>query len=260
MMDHRRPWRVSPAIAKTRKELIAAAKSKYVICPNNMVLKDIAGMSRLAVVGLPCHIHGIRKLQSHKGLSKIGNKIVFTLGLFCGTNQSYHATEHVIQENSDIALEEIERFEYRGGTNAHDVRIITRDKREIIIGGEIRRAFSHLIMKERCRMCCDFSAELADISLGDIFDRKRNRKVSNWNSLIVRTEMGLRLIHEAQKADFVETSPIEEESFFGNRGFEMKKHGAVYNLRVRKRYGWPVPDYHYEFTWKAKKRKPYQVP
>ena len=159
-----------------------------------------------------------------------------------------------------IPLEEIERFEYRGGGDAQDVCIITRDKREIIIDKDVRRAFSHLIMKERCRMCCDFSAELADISLGDIYDRKRNRRVPNWNSLIVRTEMGLRLIQDAQKADVIETSPLEEESLYGNRGFESKKHGAVYNLQVRKRYGWPVPDYHYEFTWKAKKRKPYPVP
>jgi coenzyme F420-reducing hydrogenase beta subunit len=39
-------------------------------------------------------------------------------------------------------------------------------------------------------MCCDFSSELADVSLGGHFDPPRNRRVPEWNSLIVRTERG----------------------------------------------------------------------
>jgi coenzyme F420 hydrogenase subunit beta len=260
IMDHQKPWRVRSAFAKTKEELIEGAKSKYAISPNNMSLKDSAGVSRLAVVGLPCHIHGIRKVQSQKDLSKIADNIVLTLGIFCGANQSYKATEHVIQENSDISLEEIERFEYRGGVNAQNINIIARNGKEITIENDVRRAFSHYIMKERCRMCCDFSAELADLSLGDILDPRRNKRVPNWTGLIVRSEKGLRLIDDAQKAGVIEISPLDEESFYGNKGFECKKHGAVYNLGMRKRYGWPVPNYHYEFTWQARRRKPYSVP
>lgn len=260
IMDPQKPWRVRPTLAKTKEELIEGAKSKYAICPNNMVLKDIAGLKRLAVVGLPCHIHGIRKIQSHKGLSKIADKIVLTLGIFCGSNQSYKATEHVIQENSDITLEEIERFQYRGGVDAQNIHIITHDKREITIDSAIRRAFFNLVRKERCRMCCDFSAELSDLSFGDILDPRLKKHVPNWNSLIVRTDKAIQFIQGAQKTGAIEVAPIEEESFYGNRGFEIKKHGAVYNLYMRKRYGWPVPNYHYEFTWEAKIRKPYAIP
>lgn len=260
-MNPQKPWRAMPTFVRTRAEVIEAAQSKYTLCPNNIVLKDINGVNRLAVVGLPCHIHGIRKLQSHKVLSKLFEKIIFTLGIFCGSNRSYKATEHIIREYSDIGFEEIERFEYRGGSDSQDVKILTRDKKEITITPTERRTIFQATTKDRCRMCCDWTAELADLSLGDIFDPQRSsRKIPNWNSVIVRTEKGLSLIEEAQKADVIETSLLEERSFYGNVGFELKKHGAVYNLKERRRYGWPVPNYHYEFMWQPKRKELYPVP
>ena len=263
IMDPLKPWRAKPILATTRTELIEAAKSKYTISPNNMILSQAAGIKRLVIVGLPCHIHGIRKVQSNKRLASLSKKIVLLLGIFCGSNWSHKATEHLVREYSDINFEEIERFEYRGGDDSQDVKIFTRHKDEITITMAERRTVFQSMEKDRCRMCCDWSAELADLSLGDIFDprlRGNIRKVPNWNSIIVRTEKGLRLIEEAQKAGVIETSLLEEDSFYGNIGFEIKKHGAVNNLKERERYGWPIPNYHYKFSWQPKKKRLYQVP
>jgi coenzyme F420 hydrogenase subunit beta len=260
-MNPERPWRVKPLVARTRTELIEAAKSKYAISPNNMALKQTDQIKRLAIVGLPCHIHGIRKVQSHRKLSNLADKIVIVLGLFCGSNWPYKATEHLIQEYSDVNFEEIERFEYRGGINSQDVKIFTHDKKEITITTDERRTVFQPMTKDRCRMCCDWTAELADLSFGDIFDpRQSSRKIPNWNSAIARTEKGLRLLEDAQKVGAIEISPLEETSFYGNIGFEIKKHGAVYHLMEKRRYGLPVPNYHYEFTWQARRKEFYAVP
>jgi coenzyme F420 hydrogenase subunit beta len=260
-MSPEKPWRTKPVLARTRQEVIEAARSKYTLCPNNIALREIGKMDRVAVVGLPCHIHGIRKLQSHKALSRLASRIVFTLGLLCGSNRHHEATEHLIQEYSDVNLGEVERFEYRGGINAQEIKIFTRDKKELTVPATEWRVISQSMTKDRCRMCCDYSAEVADLSLGDICDpRSSTKRIPNWNSLIVRTGKGQRLIEEARGAGIIETSPLEERSFYGNVGFEMKKHGAVYNLRERKRHGWPVPNYHYEFTWEAKRKGLYPVP
>ena len=253
IMDAQKPWRVKPTLAKTRTELIGAAKSKYAISPNNMALREAEGIDALAVVGLPCHIHGIRKLQSNRDLTRLAKKIILTLGLFCGTNQSYKATEYMIQEYSDVNFAEIERFEYRGGVDSQDVKIFTRNKKEVTITYNERKRIFRSMGKDRCRMCCDWTAELSDLSLGEITDPQYNRKIPNWNSIIVRTEKGLQLIEGAQEAGFIETSFLEENSFYRDPGFEAKKHGAVYNLMERKRYGWPVPNYHYEFTRPTKR-------
>jgi coenzyme F420 hydrogenase subunit beta len=260
-MSPEKPWRTKPVLARTRQEVIEAARSKYTLCPNNIALREIGRMDRVAVVGLPCHIHGIRKLQSLKALSGLADRIVLTLGLLCGSNRRHEATEHLIQEYTDVNLEEVEHFEYRGGLNAQEIKIFSRDKKETTVPTTEWRVISQSMTKDRCRMCCDYSAELADLSLGDICDpRSSTKRIPNWNSLIVRTEKGQRLIKEAREAGIIEVFPLEEKSFYGNVGFEMKKHGAVYTLRERKRHGWPVPNYHYEFTWQARRKGLYSVP
>lgn len=253
-MDPKRPWRARPVLARTKEELIEGAQSKYVISPNNMVLKDCADVDRLAIVGLPCHIHGIRKLQACGKAKNMARKIVFTLGIFCGSNQSYKVTEHLIRKNTDVRLDEIRRFEYRGGKDSQNIRILTKHDREITISSETRRELGRTMINDRCRMCCDFSAELADVSLGDIFDPVQNRRVPQWNSLIVRTEKARQMVEEAAAAGAIAVSALEEESLYDNRGFESKKHGGVFHLGERKRHGWPVPDYHYEFSLEPKRR------
>lgn len=241
-------------MARTRDELIGAAQSKYAICPANMVLQEAANIDRLAVVGLPCHINGIRKLQTCGKAKSLAKKIIFTLGIFCGSNQTYKATELLIQEYTDIPLDEIKGFEYRGGKDSQNIRILAKDNREAHISSDIRREISRLMMNDRCRMCCDFSAELADISLGDIFDPLHNRRVPGWNGLIVRSERGQQFVAEAIADGAIEVSTLEEDAFYENRGFESKKHGSVYNLGERQRYGWPVPNYHHEFPFEPKRK------
>ena len=73
------------------------------------------------------------------------------------------------------------------------------------------------------------------------------RKVPNWNSAIVRTHTGEKLLEEAVRGGCVTVSPLDENVLYGNIGFEAKKHGAVYKLQKRKRYGWPTPRYGYSF-------------
>ena len=262
-MDHEKPWRPRPILARTREELLDGAKSKYVISPNNVALRELEKLDRVAVVGLPCHVHGIRKIQSSRNLSNLGNRIAYVFGLYCGSNYSHEVTEHLIQEYSDVDLAEIERLEYRGGEHAQDVTLFTRGGNIVTITNAERRMVFQCTVKDRCRMCCDWTAELSDLSFGDLFDprvRGEARKIPNWNSVIVRTERGSELIREARRCGVIDVSLVEENALYWNLGFELKKHGAVLALKERKRYGWPVPDYHYDFMWEAKRKAPYALP
>jgi coenzyme F420 hydrogenase subunit beta len=262
-MDPEQPWRSKAVLARTPDEIRAAAKSKYVLCPNNLALADARPGERLALVGLPCHVHGIRKMQSHPGMSKLAAQVVLVLGLYCGCNSSYQATEHVLADNTDIELDDIALFEYRGGPGAQDTRVVTKDGRELIIPNAVR-SFSTLAMShDRCRMCCDWTAELADVSLGDIFDPSQPgvwRKIPDWNSFLVRNQAGADLLESARQAGVLELSPLSEESFYGNIGFELKKHAAVFNYLERTKRGWPTPKYDMEFTWRARRKQDYEIP
>ena len=58
------PLRAEPFIARTEGEILSAIGSKYLPVPVNSMLKTIRAESgRFAFVGLPCHIHGLRRAQ-----------------------------------------------------------------------------------------------------------------------------------------------------------------------------------------------------
>lgn len=60
------PWRIAPVIATNREELTKAMTTRHCLVPANMLLSEAVlrrVIRKLAVVGCPCHIEGIRKIQ-----------------------------------------------------------------------------------------------------------------------------------------------------------------------------------------------------
>ena len=83
-------WAPVACVAKTRDEIMLAAGTKYGVVP---VLKELRaavvdhGLSRICVVGSPCHIQSVRYLK-HKGLP-LASSVKLTVGLFCRENYEY---------------------------------------------------------------------------------------------------------------------------------------------------------------------------
>jgi coenzyme F420 hydrogenase subunit beta len=246
-MDAQKPWRTVPKLARTSEEIRMACKSKYVIVPNNAILKEARrkDLKRLALVGCPCHINGVRKIQLINQPKKILKKIDITIGIFCGINYPFEATSHLIFELLDFkSLDEIRRLEYRGGESSQDFVVEDRNGNIFTISSKQRRTIFACLSRDRCRMCIDWAADLADISIGDIFYPGTTNQVPNWSAIIVRTQKGDKWISKAERSGYLRTFPLEPAALFGNFGFEGKKHGAVYTLLERRKNGWPVPDYH----------------
>lgn len=95
-MSAKTPLEPEVFIARTREKIISGSKSKY--CPVNisMGLKHILKFDgRYAVVGLPCHIHGIRKAQLYN--KKLAERIVLTIGLFCARATCFEGTQFYLK-------------------------------------------------------------------------------------------------------------------------------------------------------------------
>ena len=63
------PTKAAPVVATSRDDIIACQKGKYMIVPGGVLssLREAViekGLTRLAVVGSPCHIHAVRKMQT----------------------------------------------------------------------------------------------------------------------------------------------------------------------------------------------------
>ena len=172
-MKKDKPLEPEPFIARTREEIIEAAKSKYCPVPANIALKEILKSKdneRFAVVGLPCHIHGIRKAEQIN--KKLKEKIILHLGVLCSTTCNFLGTDFVLKRLG-ISKEAVKELNYRGEgwPGGMSVQLKNGEKRFIPHGDWWDINFSSF-RSPRCILCSDGAAELADVSFGDAWGLK----------------------------------------------------------------------------------------
>ena len=240
-----KPWRVIPKIATNRQEVLDCSQSKLSPCPNNSLLAEALaqGFKRLGIVGLPCHVHGIRKMQLAGKPKRTVESIKFIIGLCCGSQPNYRAAEHIVEELARVPLDEVAKVRIRYGHYPGLYTIFTKDGRRVVLPDAPRRAHSEAFQKYRAEVCSDYSSELADLSVGDSFSPHMVEGVPGLTLGIMRTNTGKKLIEDAEAANYIHTEPGSKDPFVWG-GFETKKHGGLCHILERKRHGWPVPDLH----------------
>lgn len=168
-MKKNNPLEPEPFIARTKEAIISASKSKYCPVPANIALKEILESEegeRFAVVGLPCHINGIRKAeQINKTLKE---KISLHIGIFCGHSSNFLGTEFLLSR-SRIKKEDVKNLSYRGGGWPGSLKIrLQRSEMLMPYPDWWNSSFGlYFFAPTRCLLCSDGVCELADISFGD---------------------------------------------------------------------------------------------
>lgn len=247
-MKKDKPLVPEPFIAKTKEEIIEASKSKYCPVPANIALREILnskGGEKFAVVGLPCHIHGIRKAETIN--RKLKEKIVLHLGIFCSHIDSFNGTEFLFHKLG-IKKEEVVKIDYRGGGWPGEVKIRLKDGNEKIvkISTPLWISFhdSCLFSPIRCLLCNDLTAEFTDISFGDPWLPEIVSKEQVGKSLIIsRTKGGEELLNAAISDGYIELSPIEPEKVIrSQRTFlYFKKVNLEERVKLRRLFGKKSP-------------------
>jgi len=200
-----RPLEPQPFIARTRAEIVSASKSKYCPVPANVTLKEIIEAEegeRFAIVGLPCHIHGVRKAE--KINKKLKEKIALHFGITCSRSDRFTGTEFVLQKYG-IKMEDVVKLDYRGQGWPGSMAVYLHDGKAKLVPYQEYIRFHELsfFTPSRCLLCCDLSAELADISFADAWLPKLKEVERTGKSLLLtRSSKGEDLLQEAaSKAD-----------------------------------------------------------
>lgn len=192
-MDKVKPWEPEVKIVNTVDDILGAAQSKYTMIPLNAILREIGNVKgNVALVGLPCHIHGIRKLQKMKCESV--EKIKYCIGIFCGYNLDRKATDFLISRLK-IKREDIYSLEYRGGGWPGGFLIKTKDGRSHFLKKDIYNYLELIFTPRRCLLCPDLTNEFADISIGDAWNKFLDKR--GWSTIIIRTQKGEELFDQA---------------------------------------------------------------
>jgi len=228
------PFNRIPFFATTKEELIEAAGSHYDLShgvvglenynsfvPTITKLKYIVGsdMMNVAVVGTPCQIMSIRKMQE---LSILPAHIVkYTFGLFCNLNFSFNnEARKNLEKKYNFSFDDVKKLNIK-----EDLKIQIKDKEEIHIDFDELRE----ITRPACYACRDFSNVYADISFGGLGSQE------GYTTAIIRTKIGEDVYNKALKEGYLE-EPLEANTSvkkseilakvisFGRRKFQRYKN------------------------------------
>lgn len=184
------PWQPSPRVAKTREELIACAGTKYAMGPLFLGLGDAVDLhycSRLAIVGTPCQIAASRRMQlSELTNRRLGEAIKLHIGLFCMQAFEYEKFfRGIIEKQLRTPLSEIVKFDLK----RERFIIYRRQKPRRELALEAVEKYNYF----PCRVCFDYTAELADISVGSV------GSPLGQSTVLIRTQAGTDAFDVAQR-------------------------------------------------------------
>lgn len=187
-----------PFIARTKEEISSAMGSKYCPVPANIILKEIIkskSSEKFAVVGLPCHILGIRKGEIL--IPKLKEKIVLHCGIFCGSTKSFIGTDFLLKKNK-IEKKDVLSIKYRGNGWPGYLQIKNKNNTKNIILSSYYYYYAGLFgmffKNDACLSCNDYTAELADISFGDAWGIEK-KDTQGTSLIITRTKFAEELLN-----------------------------------------------------------------
>jgi len=179
-------WKGEAFVATTPEEIRECAGSFYnqTLALGHLDFKgyDLPPNPRIAVVGTPCEIEGIKAMQARPwewGSSKV-DAVTLTIALLC--TKSFNYEKLMLEEIANkrgVDLETVGRVDIIRG------KLIVQDLGGETIFEEPIRDFHGAALKG-CDECADFMGHAADISVGSV------GSADGYSSVLVRTEEGLQ--------------------------------------------------------------------
>jgi len=190
-----------PFLAQNKADILSCAGSSYMSCP---VLSEFNLLSpensySLGVVGVPCQVQALTKMKVAQPKNRVNmDSVKLVIGLFCTWALSQSAFQPFLNENLNIS--HIKKFDIPPPpANVFDAYT---DTGKVSFSLDQIRNFT----MPACAYCLDMTAEFADISVGSV------EGIEGWNTVIVRTDTGTRLIEKAKKSGKLEIDTLPEEN------------------------------------------------
>jgi coenzyme F420 hydrogenase subunit beta len=239
--DPANPMEAVGVVCRTAAEVAACRGSKYnVVALNTQLRRVLDEPGRYAVVGLPCHVQGLRLAQRRS--PRLRERVVLSLGIFCGLTNEPRATE-IFARRAGLDPAALSAVSYRGPGWPGGLRLETRD-------GRVRcRDFPDYFDRycwahqpPRCRICPDSLAELADIAVGDAW-LDRFEGSDGVSDIVVRTPAGETVMAVlADRLALVEATP-DDVVFSQRETYHMEREIGLGRLWLRSLAGRPLPRY-----------------
>lgn len=208
-------------LAEESNQVQGCAGSNYISSATLAKMNEATkqGKDSLGIVGIPCQVIALRKMQSSK--HETGAKgVKLVIGLFCTWALSYKGFSEFLKGKVDLS--KVKRIDIP--PPPANVMVVETTAGEVRFSLDEVRKF----IKPTCGVCYDMTSEFADISVGMV------EGIEDWNTLIVRTPAGKKFIDKAKKAGVLNTRPLEQTRLEHLRqASSIKKKRAVDAIQKR---------------------------
>jgi coenzyme F420 hydrogenase subunit beta len=200
-LSSKEPFKPEPIVAFNRNDILSCAGSKYTASPNLKALTAAVDEFRadsIGFVGVGCQITGVRKMQYHDyGALKYGLPVKFAIGLFCSKTFYYSSLFKNFLVGRGIDINKVTKTEITSG------KFIVKSGDETILSTSLKEIEGY--GRKSCEYCGDFTAELADISVGSL------DSPDGWTTVIVRSGIGEKLFKECVEKGLLECKEMKIE-------------------------------------------------
>ncbi|KAF5413618.1 MAG: F(420)H(2) dehydrogenase subunit F [Candidatus Methanophagaceae archaeon] len=140
----------------------------------------------VGVVGTPCIVSGVRKLQQEYPIFR--EKVKLVVGLFCTENFHYSAISQYLRDKgvdfSKLVKTDITMGKFIATMTDNEVKFKVKALEEILPSG--------------CNVCCDFTAVEADVSVGSV------GSVPGFSTISVREPIAQKILDYIKKQGYAE--------------------------------------------------------
>jgi coenzyme F420 hydrogenase subunit beta len=211
-------------IVSTGDEILACAGSSYMATPTVEAFNrggHEEDRERMGFVGTPCQVLALAKMKGSTGEERNPTgKLQLIIGLFCTWALSYPGfSEFLGREVSDPII----KYDIPPHP-ANVLQVYTENKRMDISLEKIIP-----FVRPACWVCHDLTAEFADISVGS-----GRGKVSEWNTVIVRTSKGMEIVEGAVKKGWIEIREMPAENLSRLEGAALNKRKRAFQNILQK--------------------------
>ncbi len=203
--DHVTP---QPFLSSALEDIGKAAGSRFLASPGmrKIIAAQQQGVSKLAVVGRPCQIQALRKLDYQRPPHKPAMEVV-SIGLFCMWSLGWEFKDYLHQAFPGEKILAI-------AIPQHGFEVTTDQGIHEVPFDEVKP-----FIKSGCSYCLDMTSELADISLG-AFEAEKG-----WNSAIIRSPLGQDLFIKALDKGYLQCEEYPEDELLRLKQASLTKKG-----------------------------------
>ena len=217
-------------LATCKDDILRSQGSKY--CPVDLstAVREIKRSNyRVAIIGTPCQIAGIRNIQKQD--PSFRDKVTITIANFCGGIKSYDNIS-LLAKRKGINPASIDFFRFRGNGQPGSMLIKDNLGRAVEVPYPSYVGLNGLSKHLRCHLCVDATGELADIACGDAWLPRFLNSPHPWSIIITRNKSADGVIAAMIQDGILTVDPVTSEEI----KVSQRENLASKKVRQKSRY------------------------